>query len=460
MYQVVEDYNYECFKSSVQYYGSKDGYTKHKRTYIDCLGHHHKMRSFKLTDKGNKEITYKHDKEGDTYKINLRFALVDFHLDIEKKNRYYNAHISEEYDRTKCRELHKINNTVTKNNIQLIGITVGDLIKHYYHANKLKSHIMEGDNDEQICLDKQIKRALSVDTSVTDVREALGVYPLGQVIYLWDSLKFAGFISKGTNDLDGLYKKILFFSEHTIYNLFVRDKEKKEMVICNDYVKRFFEQLSNKNIINKLFRYHLYSIDPEIGNRNIVYVFDEPKSLPEILMAVYEKTQEENYLQMHREITKPLSKKQEDELVNKYIKVVVNSLEGLLETYPNYALRNVYMNKWNSGEWYSGDYHDLVHHYKSYDAMSKLQKFKHAKNKESHGHMITKMDHRYYNRNKHPKSPQSWKRGKSKYDSLQLYFDEEQDVSENYYNLADEGKDPRDEEEYDWTSGPVECTIM
>src|SRR6185503_10543124 len=101
--------------------------------YLDCFGHHHKINSFNISDSAQIDLLYKNKINDDTYKISVKFIRLKFSLVIEKNNRYFSRHRNQfkQHKDEHNNEQNKVAKTV-----QAVGVTVGDLIKHFYHNNK------------------------------------------------------------------------------------------------------------------------------------------------------------------------------------------------------------------------------------------------------------------------------------------------------------------------------------
>lgn len=349
MYEIIENNNFEFLKRKICQ-------TYEPQSYIDCLGHSHQIRQFRLVDDGTVEILYKHQINANTYTITLQLALLSFNLDIQRSNRLYHQYL---YDQ--CNLAPPINHNIVRKNLQVWGITVGDLLKHFYYNGGVESlqryfsQTNSEDQDPEItketgnrCLPFQmvakfLKKVPSVETSTTDSTHALGLYVHHmKTIYLWDHLTMK---ASADNTFQGFCRQILYFSASTIQSLIEFDSH-KERVINRESWRQLFNQLSNDQIVSQLFKYFFHNEDPELAITNEIYYFDPPKSLPLIFKYFYEKTNDQNYLYFYHQVMKKLNKNQQNQLKEKYQPIVLQSIEKVPNEYPIYSFRNIFLKQW------------------------------------------------------------------------------------------------------------------
>lgn len=377
MYQIVDDHNFSHLKQKIC-----DTYQV--KSYIDCIGHHHKIHDFNLTENGKTELSYKNQINSDTYKITIKMAHLSFHLDIEKNNRYYHNHLHNEGVYIYGDNKEPVNTNIIKKNIQLVGITIGDLLKHYYHNNKELPPVVDVSelkdesgyaNKINENINKLIRKAQTIDTCSSNIKDILGVYVFkDKTIYLWDNLKIKGFINKNNNSFDEFCKKTLYLSAGTLSYLTGQYKDGSRYAIDSSYEK-LFDDLTNKRIITKLFKYYLYNEDPELGDADDIYYFDPPMSVPDILKSIYEKTNDTTYLDLYNKIMKKLNNHQQKDLDEKYKPQIFKSMSQVPDEYPIYALRNLSLKQWTCMGFFH-DIHNVKSHYYDYMRSVKDQKQK------------------------------------------------------------------------------------
>ena len=378
MYEIVSNECYSCLKNNI--IKSRVASPYKDKSYIGCIGHHHKINDFKLNDKGHVELSYRHRVNEDIFKIVVKFVDVSFNIEIEKKNRYFLEYKND-------RDNKNLSYGIIRKNIQLFGITVGDLLKHFSYNNQDEKNltIIENSQDNPSNCTKNtendralnlLKKIRSIDIPIIDIRDVLGLYAnRSKTIYLWECVRVNGFLSKGDNDFTGFCKKMLYFPTSVIYDLV--QKKKDEYVLSNEKCYKLFNQLSDKAIVIKLLRYFLYNENPELQVQEKTHHFDTPMPIPEILKYFHAKTNDNKYIDLYHKIIKKLNGNQQKEIVIKYKPMVFKSINNIPLEYPFFALRNISLESWTHSVGYGDD--DLsciVAHYDNYMMAMKNSKCK------------------------------------------------------------------------------------
>jgi hypothetical protein len=378
MYQVVEENSLQHFKSRIDL---KQDY----KNYVCCLGSYHKILSFRLADDGQIELLYKHKISDDTFKISVKFARVSFSLIIDKNNRFYREHASY------FKRNEKVDDYVVRKNIQIIGITVGDLIKYFYYNNKDKTEIdFTEDKKENEKFNKLVKKVITVDTTGADVNNVFGTYSSRSQIYTWDTLKAGGYVTEGKNDFTGFCNKILYFDGWTIPSMILRDEKTKTASINHNRCVEIFDNLAGKYAVYKLLRYHLYGDSPEEGFKTQIYYFENPTPIPEILKYFHEKSGDDDYLKASQMIMRKLNANQQKQLEERYKPCTFATMEKIPEEYPAFALRNVSLK-----QWCPKDLWEIDSHHRDYMRSVKNKRYKYKSEKSN---KVIPMDQRFYYR--------------------------------------------------------------
>jgi len=382
MYEVVDDDSLTRFKTQV--IRSRESIKNDKRTFIECFGHYQKINYFNLNDNGSTEITYRHKVNDDTFKITVKFVEANYSLDLEKNNRCFSEY---RYDNHSASESNSYN--ITRKNVQLFCISVGDLLKHFYNNNRDEKNLVIIDNldsnssNENEKAIKLLKKAQTIETSPLNSKDVLGLYvKYRKIFYPWDNLKIGNFITKGDNDFNGFCRKVLYFSTGMIRDLVIYTKD-KQPTIWNEKCNKLFNELSDRTIITKLFRYFLYNEDPELHGTQDIFYFDTPTTVPDILMYFYGKTNDNQYVDLYNKVMKKLNAHQMNDLESKYKPIVFKSMQKVPPEYPIYALRNVRLEQWKlSG--YNNDLYNVKDQYFYYmrTVKNEKQKFRATINKK------------------------------------------------------------------------------
>lgn len=358
MYRLEKNNNYAVLKNKIL-----GVYQPH--TFVDAIGHHHKLHEIKLIDNSAIELTYVNAITNHSYGIPIKFAYLHFNLDIEKNNRCYSEYLSHMRHELKDYSLKDVPMNIDQR-MQLIGISVGDFLKHFYYANQKNNKFDvdfgfdESENEKNnLLFTKFIKKALLVDTNITNVANVLGLYLFrNKSIYLWDHLKIDGVIGREHNKFEDFCKKILYFSSvgHLIGQ--TQDKD-KTLYIREEACLNMFNAFSDQTIVKKILGYYFYNENPEFVSVTQSHYFDPPKTIPDVLLYIKEKYNDNHCLDLHNKIMKKLNTHEKKDLAEKYPVITFNSCNNIPKEYPFYALRNVYIKNWNGIHYWLGDTHFL-----------------------------------------------------------------------------------------------------
>lgn len=384
MYEITEDSSLAHFKSKLLNLRSSelDNHSRKRYWYsnVNCIGYGHKTLNFKIDGDGSIDIVYKNKINGESFKITTHFARLSYSIRLDKSNinySYFRSHPENE------------ENIMTRKNINVIGITVGDFLKHFYHTNKDKKTIeFSDDENENEKMLKLVKKSLSIETANAKVTNVLGKYQFKRkTVRLWENLIREKFIDKGESDFTGFCNKMLILSESMFYNICTRDPN-NEITFNDKYYRNFFNNLSDKKVVSKLLRYHLYNEDPEDGLHTQTFYFEKPALVPDILKYFHEKYNDNSYMVEYNNVMKNLNAGQAQDLEKRYSPAVFKSIQNVSDEYPIYAFRNIYLEQWKSG-----DLWDLSGHHDDYMQSVKNQKYKH---KSTNSDKVIPVEKRFY----------------------------------------------------------------
>jgi len=128
VYTVVEDNHLSFLKRRLV-----DSYQP--KSYLDCVGRYHRVNNFQLRGDGSVDLVYKNQMTSDNFTLTLQLARLDFYFEIEKNNRCYREYLSDQW---KCEEK---TNHILRNNVLLVGLSVGDLLKHFYYTSGIQAFL-------------------------------------------------------------------------------------------------------------------------------------------------------------------------------------------------------------------------------------------------------------------------------------------------------------------------------
>ena len=376
--------------------------------YINCIGRDHQVIQIQMMDDSNSELTFKNDLD-DTYKINIIGSKISFDAVLGKQNRFYDTyvrHCREEFldenssNRWSDFKPNTLTGRVTKT-INIWGITVGDLIKHFAkmtnfeHADdkdevhpKKNSDMEENTTQieqEKAKFKKFIQKVQGIDTYGSNSKNIFGVFGGYYGLCSWDELIRHNNIGGNDASFDSFCKRVIYFSDSAIVSLFstvVNADGSKETVISDKSIESFFNSITDVHTAKKLYRYFYYKEDPELttyAEVDPITVFPEPLSIPDALKYMNDLDPNENLMKFYRLLSKKPNDHQAHIMKEKYQPYIIPSLTKISRDFPFYALRNIYVTEWinNSGAGIDSSYFVIEDLYNRYMHTVKSYKAKH-----------------------------------------------------------------------------------
>jgi len=370
--------------------------------YVDALGPLTTINAFRLRNESRNMISYRDQDDREAFQIQLRWARVSFDMTIDPTNPYYPRHRLNPQAYPNGDMTKPINNQINQpNGYRILGITVGDLIKHYYYTHQERPILLSKDPVEVIDLDEDIvddlpfpfmdeptfgpkaetepayndklnqriwdliKRSPLVDTHGTEPNRALGLFDhKNQRFSYWDPADFKGGLKpiKDIGSFEAFCRQVLYFAGGHIKNL---------VQILNN--------LTSTGLMAYLFKYFLYNEPSEVYTQSEgrygmrIYRFRTPKSIPAILRYFYEAEPNEKVLKAYQRLMKPLNHRQEADLNQRYKPYVFTSLKAVPEEYPYYALRHVWIKEWSVDGLYGGDHKEILERFREGKGNQKIK---------------------------------------------------------------------------------------
>jgi hypothetical protein len=164
-------------------------------------------------------------------------------------------------------------------------------------------------------------------------------------IYLWDLIAYPNFISKLTPNFVSFCKKIIYFPVKNSLFRIIKNNDQVEIKTHPAKCKQFLNTITNKSLITKLCKYYLYGDDPEITNLQYRFSFVEPISVPDCLLYMYSKTEDQKYMRIYSALNVKLNKT-EEMVLEKFSPLVLNDIHKIDKAYPYFALRKIYIYNW------------------------------------------------------------------------------------------------------------------
>jgi hypothetical protein len=337
------------------------------------------------------KVNFINNDTNESYDVSLYCGTMSFTATYNSKNRIWN-HLNQNNNK------EKHDNSVTKKELRLISVSVGDLLKHFYYknrenvreaVNKRGSKSKYTNNDEvedpsdksraAAAEDKKfssfVKNSLSVDTYDKDLSNSIGTYIIGkEYIYEWNSPQH---FKHTYNNFQEFCAKKIYFGSDMIYKLMSIYKNYKSPM-----VDEFFNTISSKALIMRLYRYYTYNESLSNPDEYTVIHFDEPQSLDKIAQMITndnELTGNQKYY-----IGKINKKSNNNQTANaqRFEEFVIDNIRAIPISYPLAAYNKIKISKWCTP--IDGPY--LAKYIEDKIAYMKLEKYKHSHNHGSDKH--------------------------------------------------------------------------
>jgi hypothetical protein len=369
-FKIVENDVFNAFINKIISNNNSDDYC-----YLDFLGNNHIVNHFNIIDCNNIELSISNE-DGLIHKLNLINSKISFDLVIQKQNKYFMDYKNWFMKKYKCSQAD-VNYRIIKNNINYYGITICDMIKFYKFLNPNNT------NETHPELNNFIKKALKIESNLQPKNILGNFYYYG--IELWsDQLKLAT-----DSSLENFLSKKIYFQQSDIISLIqistLKNNKQTKTIKTTSVIKLIKNKINYENIF-KLFRYYYFKEDPNIKIEDNLYIFKEPKSIPDVLKQLYEEHKEECYIKYYHLLSKPNN--HESQLLNdKYPKIIFKNLQKLESEFPFFALKNVYVKEFNlTSNYYlnhllDNDMEIIDDLYDHYMLTNKVNKLKYKKNK-------------------------------------------------------------------------------
>ena len=316
--------------------------------------------------------------------LNLQFARADYEVRMDRRNRAYMHFLQNSRDANDQRgdededEDEKRPPLLKREHVQVVGVPVGDFLRHFYTTQREEAEAFAEREDEAPFPDL-LRAAMRVDTLNCDVQQTLA-YSAGAAgpLYLWDALVPE---HARRRDFASFCKSLVYFSRDVfllnsvppaprwwsrtrkaLYRWQVAtqsddednedtESDPRRAIAPNEIgSRRFFCALSDVARVRSLLRYHLYGEDPEThASVQTLLRFEEPACVPDVLQLLHDKYPDEKYLALKAKVARELSAHQQELLDTRYPPAVFRNLRRVPQEYPVWALRNVFVREWIQG---------------------------------------------------------------------------------------------------------------
>ena len=411
-----------------------------------CLGKHHHINHVLLAEEGRFSFDHRNARTGHhSFTTTVLLARLSFDVVLQLHNRAY-THMADEHKRIEqeangarpshhshgagdCH--HKWDGRVVRKHLQMIGVSVGDILKHAHYTTPIVAAVAPADVSASVASAKRckrkgasaepkvplsgiaeemasqtasdtdgeesdpvsvedransdavfwktqrgleireqlmthMKRASAIDCMGADARDPLGYLggsngSTGRLV-LWDALSISGHRTKLGTDFASFCKRIVYFSTHHFVMwkpvaALSRGKVHNELVPNAKSMLVFLDNLSTYRgkLAVSLLRYFCFQEDPECGAQEdlVLHRFDPPKSVCDVLQFLHDRSEgddAEAYLERKNAILNcRLNSHQQQLLEIRYPRAVFHSILNVPTEWPLWALRNVLLRTWISG---------------------------------------------------------------------------------------------------------------
>jgi len=373
MYKVIRDPSFDNLCNKII-----TNINQKPETYIKLIGYDHSTLKFEFARNEISTITYMESQTKNTFNIPLIFQEVHYQISFHKNHPYYNSYVNS-YD-------NPTHTSILKYSEHIVGIRICDLIKHFFLINNIndfeETSIFERyDKNFKIYMIGLIKKLLRTDFSQFENKNSIGLLDYIQnKITLWTTLMNDKLINKCNFNFNDYFQKIIYFCPNIYWRCVTIATSIEKHLYYFDYDKfaEVLSNISNENLIFKFIRHFKYNEDPNLDESIQTYYFDPPKKISDVMLSMYEITKNNNYKRMYDMLEKRINKHMKEMLDIKYTEYVVDSIEDITTNIPFYALKNMYVTRWNT--------HDIAQIEFLYERSMDVFKSKYYK------HRINKMD--------------------------------------------------------------------
>lgn len=305
----------------------------------------HVIHTFTMTNGGSADLVYSNN-AGSSFSVKAHFALVSFNVTLPNGIKNWDKEKKRVY---RYEDLH-----VSTKNVQLIGFTIGDLLKYCYNNYDNTTYCEDAKENDKI--KSFVKKALGIDTCTADIRQFIGTKSSNRGHDFISSCDHVHNYLKDKTTIEGnflkLCNKIIYLDGNTVGNMITVNTDHKTNTVTksinpSDCLKEL-NLLANKDFTMKIINYFLYNDLAQLKNRLTVHKFDTPVLMIDVIKELYEKDSESksDYIIAYNMILKKINKHEESLLATKFPPAVFASIRKVPAEYPVYSLRNVYVKEW------------------------------------------------------------------------------------------------------------------
>ena len=342
-------------------------------SHFGCLFQHKHFSNLTISPDGMINLSLSKDSSNDAFHITGQFVRIGYTAWITAKDSCWIA----EYD--KEGKVLNANEDVSCRRGQMMAISIADILKHH-----LKTDAPEGEkkkttttvettiDKEQLLMDKLLKKCVKVESisSPPNLSNILGTVHLSSIIPFLKSEQ-----KQGRNFSNYCKQFLLFPCGAFLKSVRKEDNKTKEkffetILETDEVISKVIQGLSTPALAQRLLRHFLFneSLNLQLDDdyMNELFVFDQPLSVPDVLLKFYTMDQDEDYLVAHKVMMKEPSTAEQKLLLTTYKsgEFAFDNLEQVTEGFgsrnapPIWALRNIKIRSWKRRHLYhlQGEY--------------------------------------------------------------------------------------------------------
>jgi len=141
-------------------------------------------------------------------------------------------------------------------------------------------------------------------------------------------------------------------------HIYEKKRQQSFEKFCTQVIVGPMSIIGDQDIVKSLIKYHLYDETPRSERRDSTLRFETPMNIIDALTEFEDLEKDHNAKYVYDILTAKLTSKQEEEF-DKYHYHCVNTTDDMPETYPLYALQQVFVKEWKPSDMCSSSVKDL-----------------------------------------------------------------------------------------------------
>lgn len=231
--------------------------------------------------------------------------------------------------------------------VTYFAITVGDLLKWVF-----KMYPKEGENYTNLM--KKVMKLAPEKTVNRNIKQNLHTFYNSTGFHDLNRIRKDGFLQylNHSRNLDESTGRLILFDSSTAQRLSGLDQsERATLKNWTHFLENLIAEKHRPLLINQCnsLGYHSDLIDN--GVDKFIIDIKAPKSISDILLQLFNQTQDETYMIMHRQINQNINNRMKAELKQHYHYQVFDNIHQIhSDDYPAWALQQTYIKNWSPND--------------------------------------------------------------------------------------------------------------